>query len=146
MPTIKFKKFVEDIPTPEVKTAGAAGIDLYCSKDTLVKYGENTKVPLGVGIEYPDGYMGILACRSSLPGRKGVFVSNGIGIIDSDFRHEHMIQLSAFREDVWIRKGERIAQIVLTPVLNSATDPIVVEVVDELLETEREGGFGSTGH
>lgn len=147
MPSIKFKKITPDLPTPEAKTAGAAAIDLYCAKNTLVKHGESTKVPLGIAIEYPDGYMGMLACRSSLPEKKGVFVTNGIGIIDSDYRGEHMIQLSALKEDVLIKKGERIAQIAIIPVLNSASDPISIEVVEELNETARgTGGFGSTGH
>ena len=147
MPTLRYKKLVKDLPDLEIHTDGAAGIDLYCAADTLVKVLEPTLVPLGVSIEYPAGYMGILATRSSLPMKKGVFIPNGVGIIDSDYRGEHLLQLCALKEDVLIKKGERIAQIVLTPVLNSVSAPIVLQESDDLNETARgTGGFGSTGH
>lgn len=147
MPHIKYKKFVEDLPDLEIKTEGAVGVDLYCAEDVLVKPQEVTLVRLGVGFDYPDGYMGILATRSSLPLKKGVFIANGVGIIDTDYRGEHMIQLVALKEPVLFKKGERIAQVVFTPVLQSYGDPIVMTETDALSETERnEGSFGSTGH
>ena len=147
MPRIRIQKLVADLPTPEAKTSGAAGLDLYCAADTWVRVGKSTKVPLGIAIEYPEGYMGLLAVRSSLPEKKGVFITNGAGIIDSDYRGEHMIQLAALSQDVLFKKGERIAQIVIMPVLSHAADPVVFETADSLSKTTRgEGAFGSTGH
>lgn len=146
---IRFKKLRPEALTPEYKTEGAAAFDLACAERTVAEPGKATLVPLGVAIEIPEHHVGMLYCRSSLPPKKGLFVPNGAGVIDSDYRGEWFLCVAPLgQEAVVIEAGERIAQVVVTPcrqLLEGSTVQGFVEVQD-LTETARgAGGFGSTG-
>ena len=95
-----------------------------------------TLIPLGFGLEIPDGYMATIRPRSSM-NAKGILTQ--IGTIDSGYRGEiKAVLINLTNEDIVIKKGERICQIVIEPV-------ILAEFVDELKNDRRKGGFGSTG-
>lgn len=134
----------KQIPLPYYATAGAAAIDLHACIDAAVTIpgGGQTVIPTGLAVAVPEGYVGILALRSSLGVRKGIGLSNGIGVIDSDYRGPLGVGLYNMRDtDYTIEPGDRIAQLMIVPVLCPE-----IEVVEELSETARgEGGFGSTG-
>lgn len=135
----------QDIPAPHFATAGAAAMDLCACVDepvTLVA-GERTLIPTGIAIALPDpAYVALVFARSGLGIKKGVCLSNGVGVIDSDYRGEigvGLVNLSG--ESYTIRPGDRIAQLMVVPVVQPT-----LSFVDELDETERgRGGFGSTG-
>ena len=133
--------------TPTFGNEFAAGLDLSTSKEALVKPMEATLLPTGIAVEIPEGYVGILALRSSTPKKKGLFSPHGVGIIDSDYRGEMFVQVAAMKEDVVIKAGERIAQLVITPA--RSVDGVNISAVNELLELPQTsrgaGGFGSTG-
>lgn len=130
---------------PTRATPGSAGYDLYAdlSAPLTLKAGERALIPTGVAIalQSPE-YGAFVYARSGLASRHGVTLSNCVGVVDSDYRGEikvPMANLSA--EDYTIQPGERIAQLVLHPVI-----PYELEEVSELDETLRGvGGFGSTG-
>tara|TARA_R110000868_G_scaffold218576_1_gene468869 strand:- start:7736 stop:8176 length:441 start_codon:yes stop_codon:yes gene_type:complete len=144
---IKFKKMHENAVIPAYANDYAAGLDLSTSKDVLVQAQEAILLPTGIAVEIPEGYVGILALRSSTPKKKGLFSPHGVGIIDSDYRGELFVQVAAMKEDIMIKAGERIAQLVITPARSVAGVTLTgVEEVRELTSTQRgQGGFGSTG-
>lgn len=134
-----------DIPAPHFATDGAAAMDLCACMDEAVtlEAGARALIPTGVAIALPDpGYVALLFARSGLGIKKGVCLSNGVGVIDSDYRGEigvGLVNLSGERYTV--RPGDRIAQLMVVPVMRPA-----LSFVDELDETARgDGGFGSTG-
>lgn len=128
------------VPAPQAKTARSAGADLTTVQDLLVKPGRVRTAPTGVRVAIPEGHVGLLALRSSL-GVKGLSIPNGLGVIDSDYRGEIMLILTAAQEPVQLREGDRVAQLIVVPV----AEP-VYERVPALGSTERgEGGLGSTG-
>lgn len=130
---------------PTRATPGSAGYDLYAdlSAPLTLKAGERALIPTGVAIalQSPE-YGAFVYARSGLASRHGITLSNCVGVVDSDYRGEikvPAVNLSA--EDYAIQPGERIAQLVLHPVV-----PCELEEVSELDETPRgAGGFGSTG-
>lgn len=128
---------------PQRKTKYAAGIDMYVNEDDFdVKPGEIRKVSFGFSAAIPAGHVGLMVIRSG-HGAKGVALANAVGIIDSDYRGVWMANLinNNPNEPVPIKRGERIAQVVLVPY---ASFPVVQ--VAELDETERgAGGFGHSG-
>ncbi len=132
------------IPWPYYATAGAAALDLHACIDQPVEIpaGGEALIPTGIAAAIPAGHVGILAVRSSMGIRHGVAMSNGIGVIDSDYRGPLRVGLHNFREQPYtVEPGDRIAQLLVMPVLCPE-----VEIVHELPETERgAGGFGSTG-
>lgn len=132
------------IPYPYYATAGAAALDLHACIDAPAEIpaGGEALIPTGIAVAIPAGYVGILAVRSSMGIRHGVALSNGIGVIDSDYRGPLRVGLHNFREQSYtVEPGDRIAQLLVIPVLCPE-----VEIVPELPETERgAGGFGSTG-
>lgn len=134
----------EGLPLPAYETAHSAGMDLAAavSDDTPLPPGERTLVPTGLSIALPEGYEAQIRPRSGLAARHGVTVLNTPGTIDADYRGEVKVILANFGTEAFvIRRGERIAQLVVAPVLRG-----VWEEVAELPETARgEGGFGSTG-
>jgi len=99
-------------------------------------------IPTGIALEIPEGYEGQVRPRSGLALKKGLTVLNAPGTIDADYRGEvKVILVNLGEEEVVIERGERIAQLVITPVVRAELIP-----VEELSSTERgEGGFGSTG-
>lgn len=123
---------------PARKTAGAAGYDVHSVERTHLLRGQIVKVPTGLRVAIPEGYVGRIVGRSSRT-LAGLLVHEGT--IDSDYRGEVSIIMESTGTGSTIEPGERIAQLVIIPCL---TCPM--EVVDDLDATERgEGGFGSTG-
>ena len=144
MDAIRVKKLKENAIMPTYGSAEAAGADLYACLDApvMIHPGESVFVPTGLSMELPRGYAGLIYARSGLACKRGLAPANKVGVVDSDYRGEFMIVLHNHGSDVQtIEHGERIAQLVITPVFT----PGFVEVT-ELTDTERaSGGFGSTG-
>ena len=138
-------KIGTDIPLPCFATAGAACMDLCACVDEAVTLnaGERRLVPTGIAIALPSPeYVALVFARSGLGIRRGVCLSNGVGVIDSDYRGEISVGLVNLSQDSYtIQPGDRIAQLMVTPVVR----PVLVQA-EELDETDRgAGGFGSTG-
>lgn len=144
---IKYKKLHRNAIAPFYANEFAAGFDLCVTEDAVVKVQEATLLSTGLAFEIPEGYVGILALRSSTPKKKGLFSPHGVGIIDSDYRGEYFVQVAAMKDEVVIKAGERVAQLVIVPVRNiNGVHLTGLEEVDELPVTERGySGFGSTG-
>lgn len=143
--TLKIKKLRENAQIPLRATNGSAGMDLHAciDKPITLKQGRLVTIPTGIAIEFPSSdYAAFVYARSGLGIKHGVCLSNGVGVVDSDYRGEVCVGLCNISGDLYtIRPGERIAQMVIAPV----TLPDIEEV-DELGNTERgNGGFGSTG-
>lgn len=129
---------------PEYKTAGAAGADLYAFLDSPVTIlpGKSAMIPTGLFFEIPEGYEIQVRPRSGLAAKNGVTVLNTPGTIDSDYRGEiKVILINLGDKEFVVNNGERIAQMVIAPVIQAA-----FEITENLSQTERgAGGFGSTG-
>jgi dUTP pyrophosphatase len=122
---------------------GDAGLDLYAVEDAVLAPGQRASVGTGVSVEIPPGHAGLVLPRSGLAHRHGIALVNAPGLIDSGYRGELRVLLlnTDPRETFAISPGDRIAQLVLTPVATPA-----VEEADELSTSERgAGGFGSSG-
>ena len=142
---LKIKKLKENAKIPHRATNGSAGMDLYACIDESVTLapGQLAVIPTGIAIELPDNTCAaFLYARSGLGVKHGICLSNGVGVIDSDYRGEVCVGLCNVSDKPYvIEPFERVAQMVIAPVLT----PDVVEV-DELSDTARgEGGFGSSG-
>lgn len=133
-----------DLPLPEQGSAGSAGLDLRAAIDGEVTLAplERRLVPTGLVLEIPAGWEGQIRSRSGLALRHGITVLNAPGTIDSDYRGEvGVILINLGREPVTLRRGERIAQLVLA----RCARVLWVEA-DELADTPRgTGGYGSSG-
>ena len=145
MSILKIKKVRENAIIPKRATDGSAGMDLYACIDAPIemKPGDRVMVPTGIAIALPDAnQVALIFARSGLAVKKGINLSNSVGVIDSDYRGEIQVGLINQSRDAYtLEAGERIAQLVVMPVCL----PEVQEVA-ELDDTERgEGGFGSTG-
>ena len=144
MEAIRVKKLREGALLPTYGTAQAAGADLYaCLEAPLtIAPGETAWVPTGLALEVPEGCAGLVYARSGLATKRGLAPANKVGVIDSDYRGEITVVLyNHGSEAQTISAGERIAQLIITPVLT----PAYTET-DRLTETLRgTGGFGSTG-
>ncbi|MCR5149759.1 MAG: dUTP diphosphatase [Clostridiales bacterium] len=145
MEYMKVKKLSENAVVPVRATPGSAGMDLYAclEKPVTLKKGENAVVPTGIAIELPsDSLVAYIFARSGLAVKHGITLANCVGVIDSDYRGEIKVGLvNLYNEEYTINSGERIAQLVVSPV--SLITPVEA---DELGETGRgAGGFGSTG-
>ena len=139
------KKVRENAIIPKRATAGSAGLDLCaCIDEPLtVKAGERAVIPSGIAIALESSeVVALVFARSGLAIKHGISLSNSVGVIDSDYRGEICVGIiNTSREDYTVNPGERIAQLVLAPVIPA--EPVEVESLDE---TERgAGGFGSTG-
>ena len=141
---LNFVKLSPKAKTPKRATAGAAGMDLCACLETPLKIspGDLIKVPCGIAIEVPQGYGAFIFARSGLGIKHGITLSNGVGVIDSDYRGEICVGLcNVGKEEYTINDGDRIAQLAIIKVEEFA--PIEAS---ELSKTERgTGGFGSTG-
>jgi len=129
---------------PEYKTEGAAGMDIVASIDepvTLKPLGR-VLIPTGIKIELPRGYEAQIRPRSGLAIKSGITLSNCVGTIDEDYRGEVCVGLiNLSNEDFTIKRGDRIAQMLIAPVVRAE-----ISVIEELSATVRGvGGFGSTG-
>ena len=144
MEPIRVKKLKENAIMPTYGSVEAAGADLYAclSEPVTIQPGESVFVPTGLAMELPNGYAGLIYARSGLACKRGLAPANKVGVVDSDYRGEFMIVLHNHGKTAQtIEHGERIAQLVITPVFT----PGFVET-EELTDTERSGGgFGSTG-
>lgn len=133
-----------DLPLPAYETPGAAGMDLRAAVDEPVTLapGEARSVSVGILLAIPFGYEAQVRPRSGLAARSGVGLLNAPGTLDSDFRGiVHAVVINHGSEPFTIRRGERIAQLVIAPVARVAW-----REVETLDMTERgHGGFGSTG-
>lgn len=134
-----------DLPWPSRATAGSAGMDLSAciEEDIIIAPRQLVKIPTGIAIALPGPeYVALVFARSGLGIKHGISLSNGVGVIDSDYRGEIMVGLTNLSEEPYtIHPGDRIAQLVVTPVVLPE-----LERVEELDETDRgTGGFGSTG-
>ena len=131
------------VPVPSYAKPGDAGADLVTTADVVIEPGERTTVGTGVAIALPEGYAAFVHPRSGLAARVGLSVVNTPGTIDSGYRGEIRICLINHdpREPVRLRRGDRIAQLVVQRVEHA-----VFREVDELGDSERgAGGYGSTG-
>ncbi len=129
---------------PTYGSADSAGADLYACLDEPVTINpkESFLFHIGIALEIPKGYVGLVFARSGLATKKGLAPANKVGVIDADYRGELMVPLfNQSNEPRVIEHGERIAQLVITPFIAADWN-----VVDELENTNRgENGFGSTG-
>ena len=136
----------EGLPLPAYESAGAAGMDLRAAvaegEPLSLRPGDRAAVPTGLAIALPVGFEAQVRPRSGLALRAGVVPLNTPGTVDADYRGEVMVILiNHGAEDLAIRRGDRIAQLVIAPVSRAAWGEI-----DSLDETARgAGGFGSTG-
>jgi dUTP pyrophosphatase len=144
MEKIAVKKLRENAVLPSYGSVEAAGADLYAciEEDIMIEPGMSAFIPTGLSMEIPKGYAGLIYARSGLACKRGLAPANKVGVIDSDYRGEFIVVLHNHgAQQQTVSNGERIAQLVITPVLT----PGYVEV-SELTETDRAGGgFGSTG-
>lgn len=140
--TLKIKMLNEFSKPPEKATEGAAAFDLRSAENIILHVGETKVIPTGMAVEVPEGYEMQVRSRSGLAAKHGVFVTNGIGTIDSDYRGEVGVILTNIGKHPFeILFGDRIAQAVVMPVPD-----VKIEIVNELSSTTRGvGGFGSTG-
>ncbi len=142
---VLIKRLSENVPMPAYATEGSAGMDLSANikEPLLLKKGAMAKVPTGIAIALPDAeHVAYVYARSGLGIKHGITLSNGVGVVDSDYRGEICVGLiNLGPEDYTIFPGERIAQMVIAPVTRASLTEVL-----ELPETLRgEGGFGSTG-
>lgn len=142
--SLEILEHASDLPLPSQATSGSSGVDLRAAvdDDTLIPPGASRLVPTGIRVSIPAGYEWQVRPRSGNALRHGVTVLNTPGTVDSDYRGEVMVILANLgREPFTVRRGDRIAQAVLAPVVRPR-----FRVVDALPETERgEGGFGHSG-
>lgn len=132
----------EGLDLPAYATEGAAGMDVLAAEDVTLAPGARHAVATGLAVAIPPGFEIQVRPRSGLALKHGVTVPNTPGTIDSDYRGElKVIMINHGAQPFEIRRGDRIAQLVLAPVMQATWLK-----VDELDETARgEGGFGSTG-
>ena len=134
-----------EIPLPSRGTAGSAGLDLRACLDepVIISPRQLVRIPTGIAVALPGPeYVALVFARSGLGIKHGVSLSNGVGVIDSDYRGEIQVGLTNLSNIPYtVQPGDRIAQLVVTPVVAPE-----LEIVDELEDTDRgTGGFGSTG-
>lgn len=139
------EKIGREIPLPHFATGGAACMDLCACMDESITLnaGERHLVPTGIAIALPSAeYVALVFARSGLGIKKGVCLSNGVGVIDSDYRGEIGVGLVNLGDAPYtVQPGDRIAQLMVVPVVQPT-----VTVAEDLDDTDRgAGGFGSTG-
>ena len=134
----------KDLPLPSYMTDGASGLDLFAAveEQTIIKPGEWNLIPTGLYVAVPAGFELQIRPRSGLAVKFGIGVLNSPGTIDSDYRGEiKIILINLGQKDYSVKRGDRIAQMVVVPVIRAA-----IEERAELPPTARDsGGFGHTG-
>ena len=135
----------DEFPLPSYATEGSAGLDLRAmlSEDIVIKAGETAFVKTGIAIYLKDPrYAAMILPRSGLGVKHGIVLGNLVGLIDADYQGELMVSLwNRSQEDFTLKVGERMAQMVIVPVMQATFNQ-----VDEFEASERgEGGFGHTG-
>jgi dUTP pyrophosphatase len=141
---VKIRKKAPEAALPSYETGGASGMDLraFTGEDIVIPPLGRAKLPTGLFMEIPPGYEGQVRPRSGLALRSGVTVLNSPGTIDCDYRGElEVILINLGAEPFTVKNGDRIAQLVISPVLRAGLAEAAI-----LSETKRGGGgFGSTG-
>ena len=141
---IKFIKLDKNATVPSYGTEFSAGADLYAlrGQEIELKPNETVLAHTGIAMEIPEGYAGFVFARSGIATKRGLAPANKVGVIDSDYRGQIVVVLHNHgQQPQTVENGERIAQMVITPVL---TPPY--EEAEELSDSDRgAGGFGSTG-
>ncbi len=144
METIRVKLLREGAKLPAYGSSEAAGADLHACLEAPVTIapGETVFIPTGIALEVPKGCAGLVYARSGMACKRGLAPANKVGVIDSDYRGEVTVVLyNHGTMPQTVENGERIAQFVITPVLQPD-----YQVVQDLSDTARNtGGFGSTG-
>lgn len=141
---IRVKKLHPCAKLPTYGSAEAAGADLYACLDESVTVfpGESAWIPTGIAMEVPKGHAGLIYARSGMACKRFLAPANKVGVVDSDYRGQIVVVLHNHgTAPQTVENGERIAQIVITPVIAPA-----YEEVEDLTDSDRgSGGFGSTG-
>ena len=144
MVKILIKKTSKEVITPKYKTDGSSGVDLsaFLDKEVVIKPNSSELIPTGLQVAIPKELEIQIRPRSGLAAKESISVLNSPGTIDSDYRGElKIILFNHGKEDFIINNGDRIAQMVLVPIIK-----MEFEEVDSLPDTVRgQGGFGSTG-
>lgn len=144
MSSIPVKILREGALLPTYGSPEAAGADLYACLEApvTIESGKTAFIPTGIAMEVPRGCAGLIYARSGLACKRGLAPANKVGVVDSDYRGEIMVALHNHGQaSQTVEHGERIAQMVITPVLTPA-----YQMVSDLNDTDRgTGGFGSTG-
>lgn len=144
MEAVKVKILREGAVLPTYGSEGAAGTDLYACLNAPMEIapGETVFIPTGLAMAIPEGLAGLVYARSGMACKRGLAPANKVGVIDSDYRGEIMVALlNHGSQTQQISHGDRIAQLLLTPVMTPSYD-----IATDLDETHRaSGGFGSTG-
>lgn len=144
MVKVLIKKLSSDVELPSYKTSGASGMDLmaHIKSPIIIKPKTSELIPTGLSVAFSEEYEIQIRPRSGLAAKNNISVLNTPGTIDSDYRGElKIIIYNHGNEDFTVNNSDRIAQIILTPVVK-----MELQETDELPETLRgEGGFGSTG-
>ena len=132
----------QDLPLPAYATSGAAGMDVVSAQDVTIAPGARHAVATGLAVAIPHGFEIQVRPRSGLALKHGITVPNAPGTIDSDYRGEvKVILINHGTEPFEIRRGDRVAQLVVAPVVQGAW----MEVAELDVTARGEGGFGSTG-
>jgi dUTP pyrophosphatase len=137
------KKF-SDIPIPSYSTKGSAGMDIRAAveKEIILGMGKIDLIPTNLSVEIPEGYEIQVRPRSGLALKHGIGILNSPGTIDSDYRGEiKIIMMNFSNEDFLIKRGDRIAQLVVAKVYSAK----LIETNDLNDSRRGEGGFGHTG-
>ena len=144
MTKIQIKKLSSTVSTPKYETPGSSGMDIaaHIENKVIIDPGEKALISTGLSVAIPRGYEVQIRPRSGLAAKNNITVLNTPGTIDADYRGEiKVILINLGREKFVIENGERIAQMVVCPVVQ-----VNLEEVKELSDTPRGlGGFGSTG-
>jgi len=131
----------ENIELPTYATENSSGVDIRAKVDLKINSGQTKVIPTGIKVAIPEGFEIQIRGRSGLAAKHGLMIANAPGTIDADYRGEIGVIIHNSGGDFFVKKGERIAQMVLCPVYQ-----MKFRVVKELDETKRgSGGFGSTG-
>lgn len=134
----------DDVNKVEYKTPGSSGLDLSSIDNYVIPSGHTVLVKTGIHIAVPSGYEGQIRPRSGLALKHGITVLNSPGTLDSDYREEiGVILINHGSKGFEIKKGDRIAQLVICKIEQCEIEK--VESKEALGETDRKGGFGSTG-
>lgn len=140
---MQVRRLDDGLPLPGTAHVGDAGVDLYARQDaTIPAAGGRILMPTGIAIALPVGYAGLVVPRSGLALKHGVTLVNTPGIIDSGYRGELQVVMinTDPTADYAVTRGDRVAQLLVQPI-----ESIVWDVVDELDDFDRGGGFGHSG-
>ncbi|MBI2175977.1 dUTP diphosphatase [Candidatus Woesearchaeota archaeon] len=139
---VKIKRIDKSLPLPVYQTAGSVGFDIYSREDMEIQPREIALIPGNIIVETPQGYMLLVALRSSTPRKKGLIKPHGIGVIDNDYCGEgDEVKVQVYNNTdhvVKVEKGERVAQGIFVKV-----DRFEWAETDQMGKAR--GGFGSTG-